>query len=67
MIEKKKQAAPAADAPTEVLGKKILDPKENPCSPEAGFDKFTPFKNLYVNITRFSSGSAGFFYDLVDS
>jgi len=54
------------DKKTEVLGKAILDPESNPCQLQEGFESFTPYKNLWVNITRFNSGPATFFFDLVD-
>jgi hypothetical protein len=50
--KKKSKADPEPAPPADVLGKKVLDPKVNPCGPEAGFDEFTPYKNLWVNVTR---------------
>ena len=40
---------------TEVLGKAVLDPENNPCKLQEGFESFTPYKNLWVNITRYYS------------
>lgn len=49
----KAEAAEEVEKKTIVLGKAILDPESNPCGLQEGFESFTPYKNLWVNITRY--------------
>ena len=43
---------PVVAAPVVVLGKNVVDPTVSACTPDAGFETFTPYKNLWVNVTR---------------